>query len=1514
MNQKISGYSRLFIITLTLLAGTAAYSQNVPNTEIQPSGSANSFPAPSALNLGSTTNYTRSFSPMVPITNSDNISESSPASDVKIGTTFRDGFNRGFMNVISNFTGNTKKNLVMLVDNSTRQDGFSYLPYATSNSMDPVSDPYGASQLTHAYDDQEAYYNSLYPGEGYTSFSRTQYYSDNNQHIVNSYAPGKNLVGNNRGATTQSITNDADEIRTWQINGSGLPQSNGFYPADALFGSFSTNANGAKVTAFNDKDGKLVCRKELQKIVPQPGTPPSETIVYGITYCVYDEMGQLRYTIPPAATVLISGSGTLTQTQLDNLCYQYTYNNKGQVIRKKQPGKAEELFVYDKLGRLAFQKNGSLEANKWNFLIYDKNNRVLCNGTYTTGWETQQILQAYFYDNITYSAPYLISYQKNYELFHEYPGVMPGTDVFAYNYYDDYSVCDPTNTLWATYSNNLQFSEVMNSPGAEDPVPTKNTRGFLTGRKIRIFPAPDAVVAQTGEWRESVNFYDEKGRPIYNVSRDMNLGAPIHVHYAGTKYDFAGRSLISKHVSVNVNSTDGSHTELSRNYYDATTGALTQTQHKVDNGAWNVMALYTYDELGRVKRKVLGNYGEVRDFAYNIRGQLEGINPTYAMTGNKEGESRTFGEALRYDYGFTKPRYDGTISGMIWRGSTAASKNAYGYNYDEAGRLTAADYRKWEPASIPYWYDTWRNDKTDYSVSNLQYDLNGNIQSMKQRGMGIVSGNSVPVDIDDLTYDYETQSNKLTRVYDNATVDYGNGDFQNTNGTGIDYDYDGNGNLHRDVNKTINAITYNHLNKPVTVSIGAANTISYSYDADGNKVEERSTVGGVAKVTDYVGNFVYEGNILKFAMTPEGRSVYTPASHTFKEEFFVKDHLGNVRSVVDVYTYPIAQYLASYEVASANLEGLFFDDMDGMREDKPGSTDPGDNKAGVLNGDDPNRRVGTSTLLKVMAGDKVELNVNSFYNSYDATDDTGVPVEEMLGNIISTMSGGAGGFNGSESHNSKVIDDVFHMGNFAVYSDMVNVQTDPAKPKAYLNYILFDETMKMVKEMSGAFQATGNGGWAQIGTSTPMVIPANGYLAVYLSNATIKNSDVFFDQLVIKFSSGKLKEESHYYPFGLPIGSLGSTAAGFMPNKQKYQSNEYNKDLGLNWMDFHNRQYDPQLGRFLSIDPLAEATANLSPYTAMNNDPANQVDPLGLQSGEPPHMEKVIDYIIRGNATSGHGSPVTHPDRWSPFGNRSVNAPGGGNYAAEDEAFYKSSMAAAKAAYQESLGEAMGEPLSTEDMCSLANNSPGVVTNFSDGFFTGYGTLLPDLPVRGGKADYKGWGQQMDDRFGGSLGWDFEHYAGNYKWYNWDGPLMRFAVPDKLNISIGGDIAGFFGVGAQPVNFTLLTRGHDPGIYLTPSFSVKLGGGGAVSGGVSFASSTYTGDSRDITADMLLGNTWGITAGGGRMGFVSAGLSFSPTGNGQGFVNRETSLGFGFGGFVGFQYQNTTGNGPVLKW
>lgn len=102
------------------------------------------------------------------------------------------------------------------------------------------------------------------------------------------------------------------------------------------------------------------------------------------------------------------------------------------------------------------------------------------------------------------------------------------------------------------------------------------------------------------------------------------------------------------------------------------------------------------------------------------------------------------------------------------------------------------------------------------------YDDNGNIRRMQQWGLKITGS----VQIDDLAYTYQVNSNKLAKVSESAaggTLPSGGGglgDFKDGTNTGTDdYSYDVNGNLVLDNNKAISNITYNHLNLPSQITV-----------------------------------------------------------------------------------------------------------------------------------------------------------------------------------------------------------------------------------------------------------------------------------------------------------------------------------------------------------------------------------------------------------------------------------------------------------------------------------------------------------------------------------------------------------------------------------------------------------------------------------------------------------------------------------------------------------------------
>ncbi|MFA6979161.1 MAG: RHS repeat-associated core domain-containing protein [Ignavibacteriaceae bacterium] len=83
-----------------------------------------------------------------------------------------------------------------------------------------------------------------------------------------------------------------------------------------------------------------------------------------------------------------------------------------------------------------------------------------------------------------------------------------------------------------------------------------------------------------------------------------------------------------------------------------------------------------------------------------------------------------------------------------------------------------------------------------------------------------------------------------------------------------------------------------------------------------------------------------------------------------------------------------------------------------------------------------------------------------------------------------------------------------------------------------------------------------------------------------------------------------------YYPFGLTV----TTSVSGNENKFKYNGKELEDEHGLNWYHYGVRYYDPQLGRWHTMDPADEFN---SPYLYVGNNPVKFIDPDGAQVGTP---------------------------------------------------------------------------------------------------------------------------------------------------------------------------------------------------------------------------------------------------------------------------------------------------------
>ena len=267
--------------------------------------------------------------------------------------------------------------------------------------------------------------------------------------------------------------------------------------------------------------------------------------------------------------------------------------------------------------------------------------------------------------------------------------------------------------------------------------------------------------------------------------------------------------------------------------------------------------------------------------------------------------------------------------------------------------------------------------------------------------------------------------------------------------------------------------------------------------------------------------------------------------------------------------------------------------------------------------------IGPSITLKVMAGDKFNIYTSSWYKPNGATPGTsGSPLSQLLNALTGGIAGASIATGGhSVTQTQLQSGNVLNSAAAQFLTNQANGISSEGKPNAYLNWVLFDEQFKLVSSSSG-FEQVSDSNW-QTHVKTNMPVSKNGYLYIYVSNAT-PNIPVYFDNLQVTHIHGPLLQEDHYYPHGLAMAGISDAAiTTAAPNIYKANSSsslaqrEWADGSGLEMYETPARMYDAQIGRFGQTDPLAEQSANASEYAFVLNNPVSMVDPMGLQGQNP---------------------------------------------------------------------------------------------------------------------------------------------------------------------------------------------------------------------------------------------------------------------------------------------------------
>lgn len=409
---------------------------------------------------------------------------------------------------------------------------------------------------------------------------------------------------------------------------------------------------------------------------------------------------------------------------------------------------------------------------------------------------------------------------------------------------------------------------------------TASLKGLATCNWTRVLEDDTSENGTTTE-----TYYDAKGRTVETTSENY-LGGRNEVLQL---LDFTGKTLMTKTL----------HKRLAGSTPVTTVDSLSYTAqdrpdrhtHTIGTGPTEVLSANGYDALGQLIVKKVGGHGDGPyqkvDYNYNIRGWMTDINNVHDIGDDLFTFHINYNEDGAEVDDYTQRRlYNGNISETYWRTSHDNILRQYGYFYDDLNRLRDAVYIKPEAGLVTNSYN-----------ESLQYDMNGNITTLVRNGHRDADDN-YPLEIDNLAYTYQSNSNKLKAVNDASLCLDGFRD--NYSWLSVEYSFDAKGNMTKDLNKHIDKISYNHLNLPVKIEFANGSEIEYLYDATGIKTGKTVTdANSNTTKTDYLFGYQYTDGALQFFPTSEGYVKATTNHHNqttaFNYVYNYTDHLGNIR-------------------------------------------------------------------------------------------------------------------------------------------------------------------------------------------------------------------------------------------------------------------------------------------------------------------------------------------------------------------------------------------------------------------------------------------------------------------------------------------------------------------------------------------------------------------------------------------------------------------------------------------
>ena len=619
-----------------------------------------------------------------------------------------------------------------------------------------------------------------------------------------------------------------------------------------------TDANGRTTRYYYDNNGNLIKTEGPKQgytieYTYEPTYSNIKTIKDGlgrITKFYYDDKGNL-----------------VIKEEPNNKLTKYLYNQYGQVVTIEDANFNKTIYEYDRYGNLAGVIDA--EGNK-TFYEYDDFNRLIKkvdpNGN-TTSYEyddEDRLVRIIYSDNTT--TEYEYDTHGNMISFRDQNG---NITKYKYDLNDRLiEVIDAANNITMySYDANGNRVSFKDANGNETRYEYDNLN-----RLVRVVDPENKTIIYT---------YDKVGNLVSMID-----GRNIQVVYT---YDELNMLLSDRPV--------GQPGGVSYSY-DLVGNCLTMTD---SIGVWQ----YQYDESNRLVQII------------DPRGVT--ISYTYDNVGNRTQMVITasfISQPLVWSYTYYKNNWLKSV--------TDPDGQTTFYEYDKIGNRTKVIYPNGVVGEYTYSQDTyqlksiiWRNKYGDIlqKFEYLEYDKVGNIKKMRD----IIGEYEYTYDnlyqltkvvypknrgYEEFVYDKvgnRIQYNTNIEGYTNKTYVYNKANEMILDG-GVRCGYDGNGNM---VYRVPISYSYDYRNRLTSIS-GVYTALEYRYDGDGRRVYKR---GG-----EEVVNYFWDGMdvVIETDVNNKIKAVYTHGLELISKVhywdtgvrskfYYLYDHLGNTRAIVDEY-------------------------------------------------------------------------------------------------------------------------------------------------------------------------------------------------------------------------------------------------------------------------------------------------------------------------------------------------------------------------------------------------------------------------------------------------------------------------------------------------------------------------------------------------------------------------------------------------------------------------------------